>query len=61
MSAYVLVKIEVLDQGRYETYKQLAPSSIAVYGGRYLARGGLALVFVQLLRKPRHRWHCAAA
>ena len=40
MSAYVLVEIEVLDQERYETYKQLAPSSIAVYGGRYLARGG---------------------
>ncbi len=40
MSAYVLVEIEVLDQERYETYKQLAPSSIAIYGGRYLARGG---------------------
>ena len=40
MSAYVLVEIEVLDQERYETYKQPAPSSIAVYGGRYLARGG---------------------
>ena len=39
MSAYVLVEIEVLDQERYETYKQLALSSIAVYGGRYLARG----------------------
>lgn len=40
MSAYVMVEIEVLDQERYETYKQLAPSSIAVSGGRYLARGG---------------------
>jgi hypothetical protein len=39
MSAYVLIEIEVLDQELCETYKQLAPSSIAVYGGRYLARG----------------------
>ena len=40
MSAYVVVEIEVLDLERYETYKQLAPSSIAQYGGRYIARGG---------------------
>ncbi|MFL5805079.1 MAG: DUF1330 domain-containing protein [Roseiflexaceae bacterium] len=40
MSAYVVVEIEVLDQERYETYKQLAPPSIAQYGGRYVARGG---------------------
>ncbi|MCA1850415.1 MAG: DUF1330 domain-containing protein [Acidobacteria bacterium] len=40
MSAYVVVEIEVLDQDGYETYKQLAPPAIAVYGGRYLVRGG---------------------
>ncbi|HEX8178556.1 MAG TPA: DUF1330 domain-containing protein [Pyrinomonadaceae bacterium] len=40
MSAYVVVQIEVLDQARYETYKQLAPPAIAAYGGRYLVRGG---------------------
>ena len=40
MSAYVVVEIEVLDNERYETYKQLAPPSIAQYGGRYVARGG---------------------
>jgi uncharacterized protein (DUF1330 family) len=40
MSAYVVVEIEVLDPERYETYKQLAPPSIAQYGGRYVARGG---------------------
>jgi uncharacterized protein (DUF1330 family) len=40
MSAYVVVEIEVLDPKRYETYKQLAPPSIAQYGGRYVARGG---------------------
>jgi uncharacterized protein (DUF1330 family) len=40
MPAYVVVEIEVLDPERYETYKQLAPASIAQYGGRYVARGG---------------------
>lgn len=40
MPAYVVVEIEVLDKERYETYKQLAPASIAAHGGRYLARGG---------------------
>jgi uncharacterized protein (DUF1330 family) len=40
MSAYVVVEIEVLDPEQYETYKQLAPPSIAQYGGRYVARGG---------------------
>lgn len=40
MSAYVVVDIEVQDTEQYETYKRLAPPSIAQYGGRYIARGG---------------------
>jgi uncharacterized protein (DUF1330 family) len=40
MSAYVVAEIEVQDAETYETYKQLAPPSIAAYGGRYLVRGG---------------------
>ena len=40
MSAYIVVEIEVLDQEKYETYKQLAPAAIAAYGGRYLVRSG---------------------
>ena len=40
MSAYVVVDIEVRDQETYDRYKLLAPPSIAVYGGRYLTRGG---------------------
>jgi uncharacterized protein (DUF1330 family) len=40
MPAYVLAEIDVLDAGRYERYKALAPAAIARYGGRYLARGG---------------------
>jgi uncharacterized protein (DUF1330 family) len=40
MPAYVLLDIEVIDPVQYETYKKLAPATVASYGGRYLARGG---------------------
>lgn len=40
MAAYVVVQIEVHDPARYEEYKEMAPESIAKYGGRYLVRGG---------------------
>ncbi len=40
MSAYIVVEINVKDAQTYERYKQLAPPSIAAYGGRYLVRGG---------------------
>ena len=44
MAAYVIVDIAVLDPEVYETYKRLAPTSIATYGGHYLARGGATQV-----------------
>ena len=40
MTAYVLVDIDVHDPVKYEEYKKLAPDSIALYGGKYIARGG---------------------
>ena len=40
MPAYVIVDIDIHDPVTYEEYKQLAPSSIAHYGGKYIARGG---------------------
>lgn len=40
MPAYVLVDIDITDPVRYETYKQLAPRSVAAYGGEYLVRAG---------------------
>lgn len=40
MPAYVVVQVDIGDPAGYETYKTLAPPSIAAYGGRYLARGG---------------------
>ena len=40
MPAYIILNIEVQDTAQFEVYKQMAPSSIAEYGGRYLVRGG---------------------
>lgn len=39
MAAYVLVHIDVKDPKTYEAYKEMAPLSIAQYGGRYIVRG----------------------
>ena len=40
MSAYVVVEVEIHDPVRYQEYIRIAPPSIALYGGRYLVRGG---------------------
>jgi uncharacterized protein (DUF1330 family) len=45
MTAYVLVDIDVHDPAGYEEYKKAAPAAVALYGGRYLARGGRTEVF----------------
>ena len=42
MPAYVILDISVSDRDLFEEYKQLAPETIAAYGGKYLARGGKA-------------------
>ena len=40
MSAYLIVDIEVTDQGRYDDYRSQVPELVAKYGGKYLVRGG---------------------
>lgn len=40
MSAFIVVQIAVEDPIAYQRYKELAPPSIAAYGGRYVVRGG---------------------
>jgi uncharacterized protein (DUF1330 family) len=40
MAGYVVVDITVRDREAYERYKQLAAPAVAVYGGKYLVRGG---------------------
>lgn len=40
MPAYVVIQIKINDPDAYARYKDLAPPSIAAYGGRYLLRGG---------------------
>lgn len=40
MSAYMIFDIDVSDPDGYKEYAQLAPATVAKYGGRYLIRGG---------------------
>jgi uncharacterized protein (DUF1330 family) len=44
MAAYVIAEIRVTDPPGYEPYRPLAAASIARHGGRFLARGGAALL-----------------
>ena len=41
MTAYVIVDVEVTDPVGYAEYKPLAAAAVQLYGGKYLARGGL--------------------
>ena len=40
MTAYVILDIEVSDPVGYEEYKKLGPPTVALYDGKYIARGG---------------------
>lgn len=44
MLAYVISEVDVRDGEAMEAYRALAATTIAEYGGRYLARGGAAEV-----------------
>ena len=40
MTAYIILDIEVTDPVGYEDYKRLATPTVALYGGKYVVRGG---------------------
>ena len=40
MAAYIIVDVTVTDPEGYAAYKELTPPTLAVYGGKFLARGG---------------------
>lgn len=40
MTAYVIVDIQVHGPVRYKEYMKMAESTVTLYGGRYIARGG---------------------
>jgi uncharacterized protein (DUF1330 family) len=44
MAAYVISELDVRDPVAIETYRTVAAESIARYGGRYLVRGGAAVI-----------------
>jgi uncharacterized protein (DUF1330 family) len=39
-AAYVINDMEVTDPVAFEKYRKLSPPTVALYGGRFLARGG---------------------
>lgn len=41
MAAYVINDMVVTDPVLFEDYKRLSPPTVAAYGGRFLARGGV--------------------
>ncbi len=40
MAGYVVVRIEISDTDRFKQYQELAARSLAIFGGRFLVRGG---------------------
>lgn len=40
MTAYVIFDIDVKDPETYKEYMGLAPATVEIYGGKYLARAG---------------------
>jgi uncharacterized protein (DUF1330 family) len=40
MTAYVIAQIEVTDPAQFEDYRRQVPATLALYGGRYVVRGG---------------------
>jgi uncharacterized protein (DUF1330 family) len=40
MTTYVIVQVNVTDNGRYEDYRKMVPATLEQYGGRFLVRGG---------------------
>lgn len=45
MTAYVINDMEVTDPVLFEEYRKLSPPTVALYGGRFLARGGATQAF----------------
>jgi uncharacterized protein (DUF1330 family) len=42
MAGYIIVDVQVTDPEAYERYKAGVPGTLAIYGGRFLVRGGHA-------------------
>lgn len=40
MFGYVVLESVIIDQAKYDQYKQMAGPSIEKYGGRFIVRGG---------------------
>lgn len=47
MAVYLILDIEVTDADTYGDYVKQAPATVEQYGGRYLVRGGAAMIMVE--------------
>ncbi|MBI3578000.1 MAG: DUF1330 domain-containing protein [Ignavibacteriales bacterium] len=70
MAAYVIVDVEVKDPVRYEEYKAMAAPTVALYGGKYIVRGGtteilegaykpnrIVVLEFETMEQARQWWH----
>ena len=42
MAGYIIADVQITDPEAYERYKAAVPATLAVYGGKFLVRGGRA-------------------
>lgn len=40
MKGYVVAEVEIQNPEEFENYRAMVPATLAVYGGRFLVRGG---------------------
>jgi uncharacterized protein (DUF1330 family) len=40
MAAYIIAEVTITDPQGFETYRQMVPSTLAKYGGKFVVRGG---------------------
>jgi uncharacterized protein (DUF1330 family) len=71
MAAYVIAQIEVTDPEGYARYREMAPSTVERYGGRYIVRGGtvealegdwaptrLVILQFESVERAKEWWNC---
>ncbi|KUM25099.1 D-fructose-6-phosphate amidotransferase [Mesorhizobium loti] len=44
MAAYLIADVDITDMAMFDEYRREVPATEALYGGRYLARGGATRV-----------------
>jgi uncharacterized protein (DUF1330 family) len=53
MAAYVIAQVQVTDPGRFQSYLNETPRTLAPFGGRFVARGGKTVVLEGEMKAER--------